>query len=81
MIRGLEHLSYEESLRDLGLLSLGKTPGIPHFGLLILKMNFESRSPSFLSQPDTEGTRWNFFKLQEEILRLDTWGYFSLRGW
>ena len=38
-LRGLEHLSYEDRLQKLDLLSFGdeKAPGRPHYGLSIFK--------------------------------------------
>ena len=37
MLRGLEHLSYEDKLRELGLFSLEETPGRPHCAFLYVK--------------------------------------------
>lgn len=37
MFKGLEHLSSEEMLRELDLLSLEKAPGRPHYCLPVLE--------------------------------------------
>ncbi|KAK4826951.1 hypothetical protein QYF61_012800 [Mycteria americana] len=68
MISELEHLSYEERLRELGLFSLEKPPGRPYCGLSILKKKDRDR---LFSRACCDRTRGNGFKLKEGRLRLD----------
>ena len=37
MLQGMEHLSYEDRLRELGLFSMGKVAGKPESSLLVSK--------------------------------------------
>jgi len=64
VIRGLEHLSYEDRPRELELFSLEKTAGTPYWGLQ------ESWRGIFV-RACNDRTRGNGFKLKEGRFRLD----------
>ena len=63
MLRGLENLSYEERLRELGLFSLEKRR------LIIASQYLEGAQ--LLMQAGSDRTRGNGFKLKEGRFRLD----------
>ena len=69
MIRGLEHLSCEERLRELGLISLEKRR---LWGDLIvvfqnLKRTYKQEGERVFIRVDSDRTRGNSFKLRREV--------------
>ncbi|KAK4831280.1 hypothetical protein QYF61_016750 [Mycteria americana] len=73
MIRGLEHLSYEDRLRDLGWFSLEKRR--PQEDLIAafqyLKGAYKKAGDRLFTRACSDRTRGNSFKLKEGRLRLD----------
>ena len=73
MNRGLEHLSYEDRLRELGLFSLQKrrlqcdlTAAFQY-----LKGTYKQEGNQHFERVDNNKTRGNGFKLKERRFRLD----------
>ncbi|KFW00326.1 hypothetical protein N327_10820, partial [Fulmarus glacialis] len=73
MIRGLECLSYEERLRELGLFSLGKRrfQGDLTAAFQYLKGAYKKDSGQLCRKACCDRTRGNGFKLKEGRFRLD----------
>ena len=65
MIRGLEHLSYEERLREFGLFSLeeGRFQGDLIVAFKYLKGAYKQEGEWLLTRVDSDRTRVNGFKL------------------
>jgi len=67
MIRGLEHLSYEEKLRELGLLSLekGRLQGDLIVAYQYLNGAYKQEGEWLFTSLDSDKTRGNGFKLRQ----------------
>ena len=73
MIRGLEHLSYEDRLRELGLFSLEKRRLREDLiaAFQYLKRAYKKAGDRLFNKPCCDRTKGNDFILKEGRFRLD----------
>ena len=78
MLRGLQHLPYEDRLRELGLFSMEKRrlQGDLSAACQDLKGAYRQEGRQLLERADNSRTRGNGFRLKEGRLRLDVRGKF-----
>ncbi|KFP85849.1 hypothetical protein N311_00954, partial [Apaloderma vittatum] len=82
MIQGLEHLCYEDRLRELGLFSLEKRRLWGHqiAAFQYLKRTYRKAGEELFTRVSSNRTRGNGFKLKENRFRLDfRKKFFSMR--